>query len=53
MKFRSIQFSVAVLAGASILAVVIALVLYSLMSTSRTQALVQERTGTLLDHLIK
>lgn len=53
MKFRSIQFSVAVLAGASILAVVIALVLYSLMSTSRTQALVQERTGVLLEAVIR
>ncbi|MBB6341520.1 methyl-accepting chemotaxis protein [Pseudomonas fluvialis] len=53
MKFRSIQFSVAVLAGASILAVVIALVLYAVISTNRTQELVQERTSVLLEEEIK
>ncbi len=53
MKFRSIQFSVAVLAGASILAVVIALVLYAVVSTNRTQELVQERTSALLEEEIK
>ena len=53
MKFRSIQFSVAVLAGASILAVVIALVLYAVVSTNRTQELVQERTSVLLEQEIK
>ena len=53
MKFRSIQFSVAVLAGASILAVVVALVLYALISTNRTQELVQERTSVLLEEEIK
>lgn len=39
MKFKSIQFSVAALAGASVLAVVVALVLYALFSGARTQAL--------------
>ncbi len=53
MKFRSIQFSVAVLAGASILAVVVALVLYALISSSRTQELVQQRSRDLLEGVIK
>lgn len=53
MKLRSIQFSVALFAGASILAVVLALVLYALMSTQQTQQLVVQRTQTLLEHEIK
>ena len=52
MKFRSIQFSVAVLAGASILAVVIALVLYAVFSTARTQELVEQRSRELLQSVI-
>lgn len=40
MKFKSIQFSVAALAGASVLVVVVALVLYALFAGSRTEALV-------------
>ena len=44
MKLKSIQFSVAFLAGASVLAVVVALVLYALFASGRTQNLVQERT---------
>ena len=48
MKFRSIQFSVAFLAGASVLAVVVALVLYALFANGRTQQVVQENTRGLL-----
>jgi methyl-accepting chemotaxis protein len=53
MKFKSIQFSVAALAGASILAVVIALVLYSVFAGNRTQELVQQRTQVLLEDVIQ
>ena len=53
MKFKSIQFSVAALAGASVLAVVIALVLYSVFAGNRTQALVQQRTQVLLEDVIE
>lgn len=52
MRFKSIQFSVVILAGASILAVVVALVLYALFAGSRTQSLVQERTQSLLEEVI-
>ncbi len=52
MRFKSIQFSVALLAGASILAVVVALVLYALIAGSRTQELVQQRTQSLLQATI-
>ena len=52
MKFKSIQFSVAALAGASVLVVVVALVLYALFAGGRTQALVQERTQILLEKVI-
>ena len=53
MKFRSIQFSIAALAGASVLAVVAALVLYALFSGARTQELVQQRTQALLEQVIE
>ncbi|MES2820389.1 MAG: methyl-accepting chemotaxis protein [Pseudomonadota bacterium] len=52
MKFKSIQFSIAVLAGASILAVVASLVLYALYSSARTQDLVQVRTKALLEQVV-
>ncbi len=52
MRFKSIQFSVVVLAGASVLAVVVALVLYALFAGSRTQDLVHERTQRLLEQVI-
>ncbi|SIR96758.1 methyl-accepting chemotaxis protein [Aquipseudomonas alcaligenes] len=52
MRFKSIQFSVVVLAGASVLAVVVALVLYALFAGSRTQHLVHERTQALLEQVI-
>nr|WP_137974345.1 methyl-accepting chemotaxis protein [Pseudomonas sp. F(2018)] len=52
MRFKSIQFSVVVLAGASVLAVVVALVLYALFASSRTQTLVHERTQGLLEQVI-
>ncbi|MDD0975160.1 methyl-accepting chemotaxis protein [Pseudomonas sp. TNT2022 ID681] len=44
MKFKSIQFSVAALAGAIVLSIVAALVLYAVFSGARTQELVQTRT---------
>ncbi len=53
MRFKSIQFSVAALAGASVLAVVAALVLYSMYSGSRTQAMVEDNTRNLLEQMIK
>ncbi|WP_296221784.1 methyl-accepting chemotaxis protein [Pseudomonas sp. UBA2684] len=53
MKLKSIQFSVAALAGASVLAVVAALVLYALFASSRSEALVQERTQRLLEQVIE
>lgn len=52
MRFRSIQSSVALMAGASILAVVVALVLYALFAGARTQTQVQERTQGLLEDVI-
>jgi methyl-accepting chemotaxis protein len=53
MKLKSIQFSVAALAGASVLAVVVALVLYALFASSRSQELVQVRTQALLEQVIQ
>lgn len=53
MKFKSIQFSVVALAGASVLAVVVALMLYALYSGARTQQLVQERTQAQLEEVIQ
>jgi len=52
MRFKSIQSSVALMAGASILAVVVALVLYALFAGARTQTHVQERTQGLLEDVI-
>ncbi len=53
MKFRSIQFSVALLAGASVLTVVVALVLYALFASARTQQVVQDSTRGLLQQVIE
>ncbi len=53
MKFKSIQFSVAALAGAIILSVVGALVLYALFAGARTQDMVQQRTKAQFEHLIE
>ncbi|AXA55631.1 chemotaxis protein [Pseudomonas thivervalensis] len=53
MKFRSIQFSVAALAGAIVLSVVGALVLYALFAGARTQEMVQQRTKTQFEQLIE
>ncbi|PJE41544.1 MAG: methyl-accepting chemotaxis protein [Pseudomonas sp.] len=52
MRFKSIQSSVALMAGASILAVIVALVLYALFAGGRTQTQVQERTQALLETVI-
>ena len=52
MRFKSIQSSVALMAGASILAVIVALVLYALFAGARTQTQVQERTQALLETVI-
>ncbi|QNH75760.1 methyl-accepting chemotaxis protein [Pseudomonas protegens] len=53
MKFKSIQFSVAALAGTIVLSVVAALVLYALFSGARTQHMVQERTQTQFEQVIE
>ncbi|QAY91729.1 methyl-accepting chemotaxis protein [Pseudomonas sp. ACM7] len=53
MKFKSIQFSVAALAGAIILSVVAALVLYALFSGARTQDMVQQRTQAQFEQVIE
>jgi len=53
MKFKSIQFSVAALAGAIVLSVVAALVLYTLVSGARTQVMVQERTQAQFEQVIE
>ena len=53
MKLKSIQFSVAAMAGASVLAVVAALVMYAVFASNRSQALVQERTRDLLEQVIQ
>ena len=52
MKFRSIQTTIATLAGASILVIVAALILFALYASGRTQALLQERTQSLLEDVI-
>jgi len=52
MRLKSIQFSVALLAGASVLAVVAALVLYSLFAGARTQDMVKTSTQSLLEEMI-
>ncbi len=53
MKFKSIQFSVAALAGAIVLSVVAALVLYALFAGARTQEMVQERTQAQFEQIIE
>lgn len=53
MTFRSIQTTIATLAGASILAIVAALILYGLYASGRTQELTQERTKVLLERVIE
>jgi len=53
MKFKSIQFSVAALAGAIVLSVVAALVLYALFSGARTQEMVQQRTQDQFEQVIE
>ncbi|MGY3174474.1 methyl-accepting chemotaxis protein [Pseudomonas sp. TE12234] len=53
MKFKSIQFSVAALAGAIVLSVVAALVVYALFSGARTQDMVQQRTQAQFEQVIE
>ncbi|MEN5313317.1 methyl-accepting chemotaxis protein [Pseudomonas koreensis] len=53
MKFKSIQFSVAALAGAIVLSVVAALVLYALFSGARIQEMVQQRTQAQFEQVIE
>ncbi|EPL08540.1 methyl-accepting chemotaxis transducer [Pseudomonas sp. CF161] len=53
MKFKSIQFSVAALAGAIVLSVVAALVLYALFAGARTQDMVQARTQAQFEQVIE
>ncbi|AHY41870.1 methyl-accepting chemotaxis protein [Stutzerimonas decontaminans] len=51
--FRSIQTAFAALAGACTLAVIAALLLYAMASGMRSQALVEERTRTLIDSMVE
>ncbi|BBP79324.1 chemotaxis transducer [Pseudomonas sp. Ost2] len=53
MKFKSIQFSVAALAGAIVLSVVAALVVYALLSGAKTQDMVQQRTQEQFEQVIE
>ncbi|MEA9996578.1 methyl-accepting chemotaxis protein [Pseudomonas sp. 10B1] len=53
MKFKSIQSSVAALAGAIVLSVVATLVLYALFSGARTQALVDQRTQAQFEQAVE
>ncbi|OLF51875.1 chemotaxis protein [Pseudomonas chlororaphis] len=53
MKFKSIQFSVAALAGAIVLSVVVALVLYALFAGARTQEMVQQQTQAQFEQVIE
>ena len=53
MNFRSIQTTIATLAGACILAIVAALILFALYASDRTQTLTQARTQGLLEQLIE
>lgn len=51
--FRSIQTAFAALAGACTLAVIAALLLYAMVSGMRSQALVEERTRSLIDGMVE
>jgi len=51
--FRSIQTAFAALAGACTLAVIAALLLYAMVSGMRSQALVEDRTRTLIDGMVE
>jgi len=53
MKFKSIQLSVAALAGAIVLSIVAALVLYAVYSGAKTQELVETRTREQFDAIIE
>ncbi|NVZ60783.1 methyl-accepting chemotaxis protein [Pseudomonas gingeri] len=53
MKFKSIQFSVAALAGAIVLSVVAALVVYALLAGAKTQDMVQQRTQEQFEQVIE
>jgi len=52
MKLRSIQLTVAALAGASVLAAVLALILYTLSARTHTQKLVESRTQELVNQMV-
>ena len=53
MKFRSIQLSITVLAGACLFIAVGVMTLYSVYSAERSQALVQERSRVLIDDRVR
>jgi len=53
MKFKSIQLSIAVLAGACLFIAVGVMTLYSVYSSERSQAYVQGRSEQLLEGLVK
>ncbi|AQZ94955.1 methyl-accepting chemotaxis protein [Halopseudomonas phragmitis] len=53
MKFKSIQLSIAVLAGASLFVAVGAMTLYTLYASDRSQEFVQARSQQLLEGLVE
>lgn len=53
MRLKSLQFSVAALAGAIVLSVVAVLVLYALFAGARPQERVQERTQAQFEQIIE
>ena len=53
MKFRSIQLSIAVLAGACLFIAVGVMTLYSVYSAERSQQHMQDRSRVLIDELVK
>jgi len=53
MKFKSIQLSIAVLAGACLFIAVGVMTLFSVYSSERSQDLVQERSQELLEDVVK
>ncbi|TVP87985.1 MAG: methyl-accepting chemotaxis protein [Pseudomonadaceae bacterium] len=53
MHFRSIQFSIAVLAGACLLVSVVMMSLYALFANERSHSFVEQRTEVLLEDLVE
>ena len=53
MKFRSIQFSIAALAGACLFVAVGCMTLYALIAFERNQSLVHERSEQMLEQRVR